>query len=165
MIQRSLLFASLIVLAVSTGCNRAPDMAPPEIRLGEQECDWCRMLISDERFAAALVVNEADAVRKLAFDDINCVFGYLADHPPSGKYKVYTHDFQNRTWLDAHAAIFVHSAKLETPMAAQLAAAPSRNAAQQLLERYPGDLLAYEDVARLFAKGPIATAPHGGDKP
>lgn len=141
----------LAALALGLGaCSRQPDLSPPQIRYGEHECDWCRMLISDERFAAALVFEDAGRVSKLAFDDINCVYNYLADRPPAVPATIYTHDFETRSWLAARAATFVRSDKLETPMASQVAAAASRETAARLLERYPGTLLSIDEIARLF---------------
>ncbi len=151
------------LLGVIGGCGRSPDTSPPEIRYGERECDWCRMLVSDERFAAALVFERDGDVTKLAFDDINCVFSYLADHPVAGPYLVYTHDLKTRGWLNARDASFVRSARLETPMASQIAAAPDPVQARSLLERFPGTLLTFDDVARLFAR-PAPAAASQGDK-
>lgn len=144
----AILFAGL---ALSLGaCSRQADRTPPQVRYGEQECEWCRMLISDERFAAALVFEDAGRVSRLAFDDISCVYHYLADHAVTAPATVYTHDLETRAWLDARQATFVRSEKLETPMASRVAAAASREAAARLLERYPGTLLTIEEVARMF---------------
>jgi copper chaperone NosL len=152
----------LVGLPLALGaCSRPPELSPPEIRYGEHECDRCRMLISDERFAAALVFADGRHVTKLAFDDINCVYSYLADHPVAAPLSVYTHDFESRAWLDARSATFVRSEKLETPMASQVAAAPSREAAARLLERYPGALLSIEEVARMFTPARASHADPG----
>jgi copper chaperone NosL len=144
------LLASLALLAGA--CSRPPDTGPPQLRYGEQECDACRMLVSDERFAAALVFDQQGEVTKLAFDDINCVFAYLSDHPRSGPYQVYTHDLNTHAWLDARTALFVHSEKLETPMASQIAAASSPEGLERLLNRYPGAQLTFEEVAKRFTR-------------
>ncbi len=156
--------AAAALLALDA-CDRAPDRSPPAIRLGEHECDWCRMLISDERFAAALVFEQDGRVVKLAFDDINCVYSYLSDNMGTPAHTVYTHDFETRAWLNARDAIFVHSDKLETPMAAQLAALSSRAAAERVAQRFPGAYLTIEDVARRFTRVTGAATKPGDAAP
>jgi len=153
------------VLVLGAGCARQPVTGPPPLRLGEQECAACRMLISDERFAAALVYEHDGRVQRPAFDDINCLFGHLADLPAGTPYSVYTHDFETRAWLNARDAAFVRSSALESPMGAQIAAASRRVAAEQLLKRYPGEVLTYEQVAELFAPKAEALARRGGKSP
>jgi len=142
--------AGLALLAGA--CNRPPDTSPPQIRYGEQECDACRMLVSDERFAAALVFEQDGHVTKLVFDDVNCVFSYLSDHPAGNSYTVYVHDLDTRAWLDARTAFFVRSDRLETPMASQIAASSSASGADNLLKRYPGQRLTFAQVAKRFTR-------------
>lgn len=146
---------------VAGACRRPPDTGPPQIRYGEHECAACRMLVSDERFAAALVLEQGGKVTKLAFDDINCVFAYLSEHPPAGTHHVYTHDLETRAWLDARQAVFIRSARLETPMASQVAAAPTSAAAEKLLSRYPGERLTFEEVAKHFTRSASRPVGHG----
>ncbi|MBP7745820.1 MAG: nitrous oxide reductase accessory protein NosL [Phycisphaerae bacterium] len=151
---RILMCLSLAAVAVLGGgaCSRKPDTTPPQIRYGEQECDACRMLVSDERFAAALVFERDGHVTKLVFDDINCVFSYLSDHPAGGSYSVYTHDLDTRAWLNARMAFLVRSDKLETPMASKIAAASTADEAENLLKRYPGERLTFDQVAKRFTR-------------
>lgn len=145
------------------GCSRPPDISPPQIRYGEQECDSCRMLVSDERFAAALVFEQDGKVTKLVFDDINCAFSYLSERPVTGPYQMYTHDLDTRAWLDARHAFFVHSPKLETPMASQVAATSSVDAADGLLKRYAGERLTFDQVAKRFVS-PASQHSEAGDR-
>ncbi|MEW6251733.1 MAG: nitrous oxide reductase accessory protein NosL [Planctomycetota bacterium] len=163
---RALARLALVGIPVfAAGCRRPPDISPPQLRLGEQECDSCRMLVNDERFAAALVFQRDGNVTKLVFDDINCVFDYLAEQPPAEPYHVYTHDLDTRAWLDARRASFICSAKLETPMASQIAAAPTPEAAAALLEHYPGERLTFEQVAGRFTRSSVPESARGGEAP
>lgn len=147
------------------GCERAADTSPPSLRLGEQECAWCRMLVSEERFAAALVYKTSHEVTKLVFDDVNCVFGYLSEQPLSDPYKVYVHDLNTGAWLDARTAVFVRSERLETPMASRVAATSVRADAQKLLERFPGEILTYDHLAKLFTPPSDSPAQPGEHSP
>jgi len=57
----------LLISILLAGCQK--DQGPPKIRYGEETCDHCRMIISEDRFAAAYRLNSG-LVKK--FDDIGC---------------------------------------------------------------------------------------------
>ncbi|MEZ4676418.1 MAG: hypothetical protein R2932_19510 [Caldilineaceae bacterium] len=70
----------LIVLVACGGATVTPDM-PPEILYGEDVCDQCNMIISDERFAAGLVVElEPGEFEHRIFDDIGDLLAYEKAH-------------------------------------------------------------------------------------
>jgi nitrous oxide reductase accessory protein NosL len=126
-----------------TGCGREPELAPPTINYGQDICDVCGMIISDERFAAAIVEINEGRLRTRLYDDIaDMLVGEIAQ-PPTGQFGLYVHDCATHEWLDATKAFYVHSAALKTPMASGVAAAASREAAAELLNQYPGDTLDY----------------------
>jgi copper chaperone NosL len=79
------------------------------------------MIISDERFAAAVVTATGEALK---FDDLGCLIEHEADQiRPDGSYWV--RDFGSREWLNAREATFVHSSSIASPMGFGLAALAS----------------------------------------
>src|SRR5262245_16948176 len=56
--------------ALLGGCERASTDSPPAIAYGRDECAHCGMIISDDRFAAALIVRDGAQSHPLLFDDI-----------------------------------------------------------------------------------------------
>jgi nitrous oxide reductase accessory protein NosL len=115
-----------LCMLVLGACSASDDLAPPHVLYGQQECDACRMMISDERFAAALIVEVDGARAALAFDDIACLFDYERTHENAAILKRYVHDVASRQWLDATSAMFTQSATLQTPMGSGIAAVASR---------------------------------------
>jgi copper chaperone NosL len=100
------------------GCGQVDICRPPTIRFGEEACASCRMIIGDERFAAALVAPTGDALK---FDDIGC----LVEHEAGGLRSdaaYWVRDAVSREWLDAREARFVHSPSVASPMGFGLAA-------------------------------------------
>ncbi len=106
------------------------------------------MLVSDVRFAAALVHERDGEVRKPVFDDFGCLAAYLAGIDAAGVSRPFVRDFLRDEWLDARTAIYVHSPSIESPMASHLVAVAHRNVANDLAARHGGNLLSFEDAVR-----------------
>jgi copper chaperone NosL len=133
---------------LAAGCGQADISRPPAIRFGEEACAHCRMIISDERFAAARVDPDGETLK---FDDIGCLVEYEADDlPPAAAYWV--HDFKGPEWLPARAAIFVHSANVASPMGHGLAAVPTPEAARELAADPASRTLRFDELARFVAQ-------------
>jgi copper chaperone NosL len=119
--RRINIVAGMITVAVLVGCLPSNSNRPPTVRFGEEACDSCRMIISDERFAAALVTATGDALK---FDDIGCLVEHEAGQfRPDVTYWV--RDSRSGEWLNAREATFVHSPGISSPMGFGLAARPS----------------------------------------
>lgn len=147
-----------------TGCGRNEDLAPPQVLYGESECEQCRMIISEEPFAAAAVVVSADGVRKASFDDVGCLVEYVAAQAGGAQITAYVKDYQTKAWVDASRALFVRSGRLKTPMASHAVALGERAAADRLLQQYPGRLLSYDEL-RAALNSPEPAADHAEGAP
>ncbi|MFQ5460363.1 MAG: nitrous oxide reductase accessory protein NosL [Anaerolineae bacterium] len=141
---------SCSILACATGCagDGAAD-SPPEIRYGEDICAECGMIISDPRFASALIQDAGDnEVEAIAFDDIGDMLNYMDKHPGGNVIKLYVHDALTEEWLDATVAHYVSSDEMETPMGHGLAAFAESADAERMARELSGNVL---DWARLLA--------------
>jgi copper chaperone NosL len=140
------------VLGLS-GCAESIEVQPPQILYGQQECERCRMIVSDERFAAGMIIERTDGSRvALAFDDVNCLFDFERDCDDGRVLARYVHDVNTREWLDASTAAFVASDGLETPMASGVGAAASRDDLVDLRARLAGDLLDFTALRHRMLK-------------
>ncbi|MEP0846342.1 MAG: nitrous oxide reductase accessory protein NosL [Phycisphaerae bacterium] len=137
----------------AAGCGRAPDLSPPAILYGETECETCKMIVSEERFAAAACVVRGRDVHKAAFDDVGCLLQWLGERPPAEPALCYVHDLETRQWIEAARATFVRSEQLQTPMASNLGAFATSSAAAEMLRRGPGTILDFEQLRRETARG------------
>jgi copper chaperone NosL len=106
------------------------------------------MIISDERFAAAVVTANGDALK---FDDVGCLIQHEAGHL-RGDAAYWIHDFLGREWLDARRAVFVHSASISSPMGHDLAAVPTAHAAEEL-KGEPTRVLQFSELPGFLAEG------------
>jgi copper chaperone NosL len=146
--HEAMLLASLVLLIAIpvSGCRRADDLSPPKIAYGQAECEACKMIISEEPFAAAAVVTTSTGVQKFAFDDIGCLLEFLRELNRTGEVRAYVHDHGALVWLDARQAVFIRGESLQTPMGSHLAASASQDAATKLLRRFPGTALRFEQL-------------------
>lgn len=134
----------VVFASVLSGCRPADHGRPPTVRFGDEACASCRMIIGDEAFAAALVARTGDALK---FDDVGC----LIEHE-SGRLRpdvtYWVRDAETRRWLDARAAMFVHSPGVASPMGFGLAAHPAGRAASEP----DGRILRFKDLPGFLAE-------------
>lgn len=115
------------VLVVLLGCGSGA-LAPAALDTSNDACAWCRMAISDARFAAQLV---APGEEPRFFDDLGCLTTYLASHRAPPGAIAFVADHRTRAWIRAAAAVYTRPPGLETPMGSHLIAhadAASRDA-------------------------------------
>ena len=139
-------FVAACLCAVAAGCFGATEDRPPSLRLGEEACDRCRMLINDDRFAAALAMADGE---KRIFDEIGCLLEYqAANTAPVRRYWVRC--YRSSQWLDAQQAFFVHSLQLHTPMGCGLAAVPTFAEARELADELHGRIVRFDELTKVM---------------
>jgi copper chaperone NosL len=119
---------ALLLVVVLTACASGPP-APAALDTKNESCAWCRMAISEARFAGQIVAATEEPV---FFDDIGCLAHFVAGAKarPAGTV-TYVADHRTRTWVRADAALYTEVASLATPMGSHLIAhadAASRDA-------------------------------------
>ncbi|MBI5511297.1 MAG: nitrous oxide reductase accessory protein NosL [Deltaproteobacteria bacterium] len=111
------------VIAVSCllalACARTPP-APAALDTRNEECAFCRMRVSDARFAAQIV---APGEEPRFFDDLGCLAAYLKKTPRLATASVaYVADHRDKSWVAAWRATYSRVPELWTPMASHLIA-------------------------------------------
>ena len=125
------------------GCQAPRVDQPPQIRYGEETCAFCGMLISEERFAAALTTATGDTE---AFDDVGCLLHSL-DRRDRPMAHVWVHDYSSGRWLEAPHAVFVHSADVPTPMGGGWFAFSTQEAAEQFAREVHGTVMRFGQLS------------------
>lgn len=146
--------AAILGAGAVAGCQEAT-LEPPTIHFGEDICHVCGMIISDDRFAAAIVLDAGGRFEPYAFDDIGCLLASEAagfDHPVAARY---VRGFRSRAWADAGSVTYVHSAKIHSPMAFGLAACDSAREAGEVMSAYGGETLDLEAARRRYDAGQL----------
>jgi hypothetical protein len=156
--QINLTIGMILAAGVLVGCQPGNASRPPTVRFGEEACDSCRMIISDERFAAALVTAAGDALK---FDDVGCLIEHEAGRlRPEVTYWV--RDSRGGEWLNAREATFVHSPSIDSPMGFGLAARPAGHEADKPAGGPDARVLRFDELPGLLAD---SSRQPGSDRP
>jgi len=92
----------LLTVILLTGCWGEPESGPVDIRYDREECAYCRMIISDPRFAAE--IRKAKGEDTVKFGDIGDAIHWLneASWKPTAETEFWVRDLNTgKKWLDA----------------------------------------------------------------
>lgn len=145
------------LLAVACASPQTTD--PPTIHYGQDLCAHCNMIVSEERFASAAIVQTPDGrYEPVIYDDIGCMVA--AGNPAEGVVVArYVHDHDALGWIPAETATYVRSDELRSPMLSGLAAWAGREGAEGGARRFSGVVVEYAELPAL--SGP----PETGEPP
>lgn len=131
-------------LGALVGCGGQSADGPPSIRLGDSVCDECNMIISDERWATATVVEGPRGPEPRMFDDFNCQVNYEVSHEDGAILARWSHSHPTRQWIPTEQAVFLMSPHLRTPMGSKTAAFGSRTEAEAAQAELTGEVMDFE---------------------
>jgi len=106
---------SILALAALAALVAACAARGPEpITLNEDQCDFCRMTISDSRFGGEAVLGTG---RVKKFDSTECLVGWARATPTGSRGAMYVIDAQHPgTFVNAERAGYLKDAFLKSPM-------------------------------------------------
>ena len=124
MLHRShyILFFAIPGLLLSA-CSGGPETGPVEVRWDQNNCERCRMMLSDPHFAAQIrYFPEAKRSRVMKFDDIGCATLWLKDQQwkVDPKTEIWVAEHSSGEWIDARKATYIR--KKNSPMGYDLGA-------------------------------------------
>jgi copper chaperone NosL len=155
------LLALLLGLLLAAACQQSVDTSqPPEIAYGQDVCDNCNMLISEEKFAAAYWTADSQARR---FDDLGEMLSYMQSNPEEIA-SVWVHDVNSAEWLPAEDAFFVMNAGLTTPMGTGIVAVADEAEARALAYGQDGaTIMTFAEVLSANSVAPMGHSMSSGD--
>lgn len=141
----------LLLLLVACGGGQATD-EPPEILYGQDVCDQCNMIISEEKYAAAYWTAGGEARR---FDDLGEMLAYMGGTPEE-RASTWVHDLNTAGWLRAEDAWYVMNAGLMTPMGTGVVALGDEAAARALaFDQAEARVMNFDQLMLAVAAGEI----------
>lgn len=140
----SMLSAAIVLLG---GCGETDPDAPPQIMLGDSTCIECGMIVSDERFGTATIVEGDRGSRALIFDDFNCQKNFELKHTELEIITRWSRDYETLEWFHTDEGWFVASIQIRTPMASNIAGFDSIERARAFAEPLGAEVIRYKDYA------------------
>jgi copper chaperone NosL len=123
-------------------CNKSA--TGPVAIAQEDTCRYCKMAISEKRYAAEFIDRDGGAFK---FDDIGCLINFIKDQQNKDQIAAYfVIDFEERQWIKGADAYFVRSSEFKTPMAGSIVAFKDEAKAELAAGKYHGKLLRFTDL-------------------
>lgn len=121
---KTLIIAGSVLAILS--CQKS---GPKDFVLGKDQCDNCRMTITEQKYAAQLLTEKGRAYK---FDDISCMTMYENSNPDkANNAKTYVIDFPSGKFLEKSKATLIKGGNIKSPMGGNTQAYQNRAAAQK----------------------------------
>jgi len=138
----------LLPFALLTICLGGCSTKPQPIRIGQDNCDFCKMAISDNRFGAEIVTKKGKIFK---FDDEHCIIGFLNTKKITQQEiaGVYFTDFNSpHQLINVAEAHFLQSPALKSPMNGNIAAFTSEDSLYAVLPLFYGNKISWEEMQK-----------------
>jgi len=101
---------------------------PEPISLNKDNCDYCKMTISNIRFASEL---KTDKGRVYKFDDISCMINYKKENTNTASATFYVSDYlYPNALIKADSLFYIFADAISSPMGGNIAAFVNKDSAQ-----------------------------------
>ena len=144
--KKSLKFAPVLIVLLVTTLFPSCNSGPTPIALGKDNCQFCKMTISDIRFGAEIITQKG---KVLKFDDPQCAISFLNSNKEmkTGLQEIYFTDFNNtHALIPSKNALFLKSEILRAPMGGSFAAFNSLDNLKKVMQEYPGSIVHWTDI-------------------
>lgn len=136
-----LLLPFFLLLSFSS-CSSGPEA----IKVGRDNCYFCKMTISDNRFGAELVTKKGKAYK---FDDTHCLLSFLQTKAVEQKdiADLYFTDFSGaHALINANQALLLKSEMFQSPMNGHLAAFSVEDSMKKMAAQYQAAPITWDQL-------------------
>lgn len=142
--KKSVAVAPLLLLFMMS-C--APERPKP-IKLNTDNCESCKMTISNGKFAAQVLTKKG---RHYKFDDVACMIRFMNENHQHEYAGCYVGDYlQDNTQIPAETAFYLQGGKINSPMRGNVAAFSNKEQADQYWDQLEADAATWEEVQNLL---------------
>lgn len=124
-------------------------VGPEPIAFDKDDCDHCKMTISDNRYGAELVSKKG---RVYKFDDLYCMKAFLEDGIISDEniHSLWTVDFaETEKLLDVNNSFFLFNDQLKSPMGSNTVAFSTKEQLEKYHSEFSGTALTWKEFLEL----------------
>jgi copper chaperone NosL len=121
---------------------------PREIEYNQDQCDECKMMISDPRFGAELVTSKGKVYK---YDAAECMIRAVKKNKDTDYVHILVTDFtQPKRLIDAQSASFLIDENRPSPMGANLSAYSTKSDIDQQVISDASQILTWEQTINHF---------------
>ena len=135
----------LIIILTITSCGSKPE----PINYGHDECEFCRMLVTDNKYGAELVTDKGKIYK---FDSVECMieFSLVKNTLGDTNNKLLITAFNNPgNLVDARNSFYVKNDKFRSPMGLNVTAFNGEEQVQKFISENGGEKLSWVEVIEL----------------
>lgn len=114
---------------------------PVPLVVGTDNCDHCKMSISDARFGGEVITRKG---RVIKFDAITCLARYVSSNRDQVRTVLVSDFFKPGSLVEVHSAVFLRSPDIHGPMGQDVAASAESAAVDRLKNANHGELLQWD---------------------
>lgn len=132
----------VLITILLIGCSKEPK----PISYGEDECEFCKMIVMDKRYGAELVTDKG---KIFMFDSIECLVGYLDNQKLSkdNYTSVWVGNYANPgNIIDAEKALYLKNDELRSPMGLNVLAVENQEQYDKLQKEFGGESVTWKDL-------------------
>jgi len=132
----------LLIMVSLSSCKAGPE----PIKTGIDNCYFCKMTISDNRFGAEIVTQKGKVYK---FDDTHCILDYLKSKElESVNVKnIYISNYSgNHQLIDVKNVFLLSAAELRSPMGGNIAAFDVQDSLLAVQKRFPGTIVMWNGL-------------------
>lgn len=135
----------LLTMFTLASCGSEPE----PINYGHDECEFCRMQITDNKYGAELVTDKGKIYK---FDSIECMieFSLVKNTLGDTNNKLLITDINNPgNFVDARNSVYVMNDKFRSPMGLNVTAFNGEEQVQKFISENGGEKLSWVEVIEL----------------
>jgi len=143
----NIFLVAFVIVTIITLASCGSD--PEPINYGQDECEFCRMLITDTKYGAELVTEKGKIYK---FDSIECMveFSLVKNTLGDTNNKLLITGFYNPgKFIDARNSVYVKNNEFRSPMGLNVTAFNSEEQAQKFISENGGEKLSWVEVIEL----------------
>lgn len=135
---------SLFLILGMSAFASCSNFEPEKIKYNYDQCESCKMSISDTRFACELITQKGRAYK---FDDLSCMSSYVMANTTIKIEKYFINDYLNSQELvPIESLSFLKAESLNSPMAGNIAAFASKDSADKYATELNAERINWESV-------------------
>lgn len=123
---------------------------PEPISYGEDNCDNCKMTISDPKYGAELITDKSKVYK---FDSIECLADFSLKTEGETISSMWVTDFSNpENLINTKNALFLKSEKLRSPMGLNLSGFSSSSELDKVLKEFDGVKISWDGILKYVSE-------------